>query len=841
MDVEPLIVSSGDGGGDAGMKIDSNDDATHADDVLMQQDDDDDDNGTAAAAQAGDEDEAVMQDGDNDNDAATALPVDTQSTLDGVMAVEQDDSNAPPPLVPSSGAGLSLELPPAGSIAAPAALDTVGFSSPPLVTVSREGLQTSLLGHSAQPTSGDGQSTLRHSPVITPSPEPRYTNGNGHRNNKNDNNGQDTSFSTASGLAVAPSSDLSVSPTRASFGVNDGLQQKQSRDDLDVGRALASQHQHTDDDKLSQEQTVANEGERKTTVTQRQSLEPETKGDTPARQENEVTIRQQSPDHVGGEWHTVVETNQKNQGGDVASHGGRIQQINHVKVYRRGQDTAAKTLSGGALSRPDIRKDLLAVVQLGQAAVDDSSTADDLAAAPVQLDFDEQRYALFGVVDGDDDALPLFQEDDDHNLYFDQIESLFERLRTSLPDLPARDQELELEFPDLGILLAEDSVYTRETCLYDFDRMHVGCNLPGRLRVRVTSSRGRFARDFNALASHVAESFQTSGAGAVVPLADQDEANEGGDAEGYQVEEEYVEVYDETKEEEQDGSASVAEDERVADGEDEGDAGQEEWQDNEVDFHDDNDKEETEAGDDDNDEAAEGGVYGLEDEPENLEEALAELDNEDLNAYIEGAQEDYVLSEHAQEGRDASGEVAQGSGADVGQNAKNAGDTGTDATAQLADAPARGGSAVPTASAASSSLLKPAMQLELSYDTPIGTGDEPPAVPVDQLDAVVDAAAASESASALTDVVDAAAAEPFVSVVSDTTAVEAAEINYDDEEPDDAGKPEVTEASATSKAPVDGSPGEKRGRAMAEGAEAEDGHGDAGEAEAKRARLDDAA
>ncbi|KAK4049521.1 hypothetical protein OIV83_004018 [Microbotryomycetes sp. JL201] len=817
MDAEPLPMT-----GDEGMKIDYDAPQHVPDDADMMQDDE-----TTAGIADDADDEALMH--DESADAASTTTTAYAPAPDG-MAVEIDKMTQPDDV--STSAGLSLDLPPAGMIAAPAAVDSVGFSSPPLVTVSRDGLQTSLLGNSAQgpaTAGGDGQSVLRHSPVITPSPEARYANGH------------DTSFSTASGLAAAaPSSDWSASPTSHAV-VASGDLQKQSRDDLDARRALASQHQRTDDDKLSQEQTVENQGERQTTVTQRQSLEPERKGDTPARQENEVTIKQQSPDQEGGEWRTVVETNQRNQGGDVASHGGRIQQINHVKVYRRGEDTASKTLSGGALSRPDIRKDLLAAVSLGLVVADGSSAEDELAAAPVQLDYENRRFTLFGVVDGDEEAVPLFQEDDDHSLYFDQIESLFERLRTSLPDLPSKDQELELEFPDLGILLAEDSVYTRETCLYDFDRMHVGCSLPGRLRMRVASSRGRFARDFNALASHVAESFKAAGVGAVVPLDDEayvgnDEREANNDEEAYRVEEEYVEVIDQAKDMQEGEAVAQPDVQEPEEGQDDNaEHGQDAWHDEEVVY--------AETAEE-NDEDAEDDVTGNDEfeEPENLEEALAELDSEDLNAYIEGAREDFVLSEHAEAQSEADREEPAAPEEQAEDNQVADDDTkGWSATTnddtETAESEATLSATVAgEAPMSAASLLAPSVQLELSYDTPVGNGDEPPAVPVDQLDAVIDAAAASDA------IASASALEPGVGGASDAAAAEVVTIDYDEADPAiDELQGNASASEKASQVGTSGSPGEKRDRTMAEAAEAEQGADGAGEGEAKRARIDSSA
>lgn len=143
------------------------------------------------------------------------------------------------------------------------------FDAPPSSVVSKDGLQTSLVGHSAR--------SQRSSSVRS-----------------NDSN-----------------------PQASSEG--------QSKD-LDSSKAYAVQHQQSEDKKQSQEQSIESLGENETAVRQRQSQE---RGDGEvAEQENDVTIRQESDNE--GHDRLAVETEQHNKGGS-ASKDGPVKQVNYVK------------------------------------------------------------------------------------------------------------------------------------------------------------------------------------------------------------------------------------------------------------------------------------------------------------------------------------------------------------------------------------------------------------------------------------------------------------------------------------------------------------------------------
>lgn len=153
-----------------------------------------------------------------------------------------------------------------------------------------------------------------------------------------------------------------------------------------------------------------------------------------------------------------------------------------------------------------------------------------------------------------------------------------------------------------------------------------------------------------------------------------------------------------------------------------------------------------------------------------LEEALAELDSDDLNAVIEGAEEDYVLSETFEEDIAAVEDDSAQVGADfeapldeaeVVQHRTEKADDQLTSTATTTVKEASTSTAEDnvvesnvedtTAPVPSTPVQKPwgDLELNLSYDTPKATGNETPAVPLDRPEAVVDAAAASSSLDAV--------------------------------------------------------------------------------------------
>lgn len=148
-----------------------------------------------------------------------------------------------------------------------------------------------------------------------------------------------------------------------------------------------------------------------------------------------------------------------------------------------------------------------------------------------------------------------------------------------------------------------------------------------------------------------------------------------------------------------------------------------------------------------------------------FEDALADLDSDDSNAVVEGAQADSAISERPAGGvDDAEGE----NGARAGEGGEGQ-DLEADGVAPESTAPeddsvasaavhdaaqtsidANQVSIVEAASHADSAAPPPEprtpgdqseMQLNLSYDTPRVNGSEAPSVPLDQVDAVVEAAA----------------------------------------------------------------------------------------------------
>ncbi|ORY69145.1 hypothetical protein BCR35DRAFT_308159 [Leucosporidium creatinivorum] len=430
-------------------------------------------------------------------------------------------------------------------------------------------------------------------------------------------------------------------------------------------------------------------------------------------------------------------------------------------------------------SRPSLNKSLLSIIELPPTlavdAVEDPDASSSLTAPTVLLSYQNETYSVFrrhestdDTEDGLDRSLPvLFEQADKHELYYDQVERFIDSLHGLFPELESGEEELVLELPEIGIALPEDNIYTRQVCLEDLDRVHVGCGLAGRLHLQL-SAQPRFASGFNALVDHIANSHGKASdpeAGDDVPLDENAAVDEEIIAQDDgETEDSYVNV----EELNDDGTAPPAEE---GEGENGAEGGEEhfedgEWHDEDVVY---------EGGEGEYDEHQDGEHehdYEGSGEEVDFEDALADMDSDDLNAVIEGAQEDYVLAEGAVEGSNETG----GAEAEVGEEQvggelavedRAEGETvvegeesGTIETVgavpeaavvveeeeevtiapvveEPTSAPLAASLAVPDTTA--SDLPAPPI-VEISYDTPLRTGEEPPAVPLEQLNAVVDAA-----------------------------------------------------------------------------------------------------
>ncbi|GAA5894254.1 hypothetical protein JCM6882_007613 [Rhodosporidiobolus microsporus] len=287
-----------------------------------------------------------------------------------------------------------------------------------------------------------------------------------------------------------------------------------------------------------------------------------------------------------------------------------------------------------ASSRPLVDKDPLLPIEVpAQPAFEGSSRG----VPAVFLSFDNTTYSLFhshrlldeedatsdSPAGNDEDSPLLLSRAEQHELYYQPVETLFRVVRELFTELKDQPDELVLEFDEIGIALGEDNVYSRQVTLFDFDRIHLGCQLPGRLHARL-SSQPRFASGFNALAQHIANSYGAA--------AGEEEGDEDADAS--------VTVAGEDDEEE---PQFVEEEEG-----EEGSIGE-----RPADDHDGPDSEYATVGEGEGEgEGAEEGSHGDEEEGKeqgedefDLEEALAQLDGDDVVAVVEGVQEDYLLSE----------------------------------------------------------------------------------------------------------------------------------------------------------------------------------------------------
>ncbi|KPV74194.1 uncharacterized protein RHOBADRAFT_54047 [Rhodotorula graminis WP1] len=333
--------------------------------------------------------------------------------------------------------------------------------------------------------------------------------------------------------------------------------------------------------------------------------------------------------------------------------------------------------SQGVSSRPLVNKDPLLDVEVPVRSPANPSSSSSRGVPAVFLSIGAPHgwttYSLFHAErrDAADDEQDEHVKEDDvelllgdaaqHYLYYEPLDALFGALRAHLEYLGHDGDELVLEFDEIGLSITEDNVYAHQVTLFDFDRIHTGCQIPGRLHANL-ATQPRFSSGFNALAQHIALGSQSESV--------EDDGGEGEEAEGGPVhdgeepaEGEPLEDEEEDAEHDESGTlegdddeleeAQVAEGEPLPSGAEEvggagGDAEQAEEgeEDGELaegpaDDHDGPDSELVDSRDDD-DEPVQDDAQPAEDEFD-LESALAELDGDDVVAVIEGAQEDLLL------------------------------------------------------------------------------------------------------------------------------------------------------------------------------------------------------
>lgn len=196
-----------------------------------------------------------------------------------------------------------------------------------------------------------------------------------------------------------------------------------------------------------------------------------------------------------------------------------------------------------SVTRPSIKNSLLSLVSLPTSLTSASATS---SAPAVLLSFSNDTYSLFqrytdtsgqDILPEIDGSLPvLFDDEAGQALYWGPVDELMDALHDALPGFSAREEEIVLKFEDLGIDLSEvrllsflmpepklilrmaeqDNAHTAEVSLSDFDRVHVGCGVPGRLHVSLESA-PRFSTGFNALVDHIVNTYRTGMSFPVIP------------------------------------------------------------------------------------------------------------------------------------------------------------------------------------------------------------------------------------------------------------------------------------------------------------------------------------
>lgn len=354
-----------------------------------------------------------------------------------------------------------------------------------------------------------------------------------------------------------------------------------------------------------------------------------------------------------------------------------------VKTVAAAEDPSLESsTSSTPFLRPQVDKALLLGIEI---PFPESTSPSNRLAPAVLFTYDNTVYSLFqshkslppALELGDDlsdpeneaeeeDPVTLFTDSNDQQLYFGALEQVFSKLHDNFPELHSREDELVLDFDEIGVALAEDNVYSQQVSLHDFDRIHLGCGLPGRLHARLYAQ-SRFSSGFNALAQHVANSLVNGNSNGVEGGGNDSEttyeAEDGtvnGDEEEY-IEESFVTV-GEPPDLEADGpdselpafeDADVGHDGVDRPGEPVGE---------EDDSVDGAGEARASVGEDiEREDGGENEEENLEEEEFDLESALAQLDGDDIAAYAEGAAEDYILSEGGeQQARPDEEELQQG-------------------------------------------------------------------------------------------------------------------------------------------------------------------------------------
>ncbi|GAA5881089.1 hypothetical protein JCM1840_002885 [Sporobolomyces johnsonii] len=283
-------------------------------------------------------------------------------------------------------------------------------------------------------------------------------------------------------------------------------------------------------------------------------------------------------------------------------------------------------------SRPEVDKAALLGIEVPSPSTGDSSSP---SAPAVFVSYDNTTYSLFRahkLVDSeqDDDVPALLDGKEQQHLYYDSLETLFSALHGEFPELQSREDELVLDFDEIGVALTEDNIYSRKVSLHDFDRIHIGCQLPGRLHARLYAQ-ARFSSGFNALVQHIANSLAGGYAETVDGSEGTYEAVDEEEAEDAFADETFVTV---AEDDGPDSELPVLGGEGGEDGEGKAEEGAQ-------------DQGELRVDEDQNGEEGEYGPEGDEggEDDFDLEQALAQLDGDDVAAVVEGAQEDYLLSE----------------------------------------------------------------------------------------------------------------------------------------------------------------------------------------------------
>ncbi|GAB00063.1 hypothetical protein E5Q_06766 [Mixia osmundae IAM 14324] len=422
--------------------------------------------------------------------------------------------------------------------------DALGFRSPPRVMSRDDGRQISVLGRSAV-IGRDGLDLQSHAGRSSDAVRHRTPDANGAIQRHGDVGDGSVEPDDTRGGALASNSEQSQSTKGSARSHIIGQSQRSKSEDQEQEQTMSGGRDGSVNMKQTQEQSTDKSAESDKQVNNVKIQETDDDGSAVegdgSQDEGGDGADAESEDEAEGK-NFKVTTNQQNikggkKGGDEGAEDSEhaTTQINRIEVHRRSDNCGSGTHAGSTAQRPTLNKKGLSRAVFSNAMLayydpPDAKRVRDvrqtstppLCAPPVLITVRGQLFALFcehesdlesyengdPSTDPDASTIPVLLGES-HELYYNQLENLITELHIHFEFFYDEQLEMTICIDDLDIQIPEDNVYTRELSLYDLERLHRGCDLPGRLRLTIAES-PRLVFRFNTLADYMANSLGDS-------------------------------------------------------------------------------------------------------------------------------------------------------------------------------------------------------------------------------------------------------------------------------------------------------------------------------------------